>query len=110
MTTNNDFHGINNADDLNWIGIHDLHDAYNWFNDHIQTVPQNADRVLRVAQTIWTSYVDANGRWSAVNASTGRVKRLPVLHYRGARATRRMEIESRDPAAAGRRAARLNNE
>lgn len=85
MTTNNNFHGINNADDLRWIGINDLHDAYNWFNDHVRTVPQNADRVLRVAQTVWTSYVNHDGRWSAVNASTGRVKLLPVLDYRGAR-------------------------
>jgi len=110
MTTNNDFRGINNVDDLNWIGVNDLHDAYKWYNDHIATVPQNADRVLRVAQTIWTSYVSTNGRWSAVNASTGRVKLLPVLHHRGSRPTRRMEIDSKDPAAAGRRAARLNNE
>ena len=85
MTTTNNFHGINNADDLRWIGINDLHDAYNWFNDHVRTVPQNADRVLRVAQTVWTSYVNHDGRWSAVNASTGRVKLLPVLDYRGAR-------------------------
>ena len=85
MTTNNNFHGINNADDLRWIGINDLHDAYNWFNDLVRTVPQNADRVLRVAQTVWTSYVNHDGRWSAVNASTGRVKLLPVLDYRGAR-------------------------
>ena len=85
MTNNNDFHGINNAYDLSRLGINDLHDAYNWFNDHVRTVPQNADRVLRVAQTVFTSYVHADGRWSAVNASTGRVKLLPVLDYRGTR-------------------------
>jgi len=71
-------HGINNAEDLAWLGIHDLHDAYRWYNDHVRRVPHNAIRVLRVAQSVW--YVaDFMGRWKAVNSKTGRMKLLPKL-------------------------------
>ena len=46
-------HGINNANDLMFLGIYDLHDAYKWYNDHVRSVPHNAIRVIRVAQTEW---------------------------------------------------------
>ena len=72
------FHGINNADDLAVLGIHDLHDAYRWYNDHVRAVPHNAIRVLRVAQTVWVQY-SFNNRWKAVNNRTGNLKFLPNL-------------------------------
>ena len=72
------FHGINTSADLAWLGIHDLHDAYRWYNDHVRRVPHNAIRVLRVAQSVW--YVaDYKGRWKAVNSRTGNLKLLPKL-------------------------------
>jgi len=72
-------HGLYNADHLRWLGIHDLHDAYRWYNANVHRVPHNAIRVIRVAQTVFLSYVGLDGRWKAVNANTGRVKLLPAL-------------------------------
>jgi len=72
-------HGIHNADHLAWLGIHDLHDAYCWYNTNVHRVPHNAIRILRVAQTVFLSYVGLDGRWKAVNANTGRIKLLPNL-------------------------------
>ena len=73
-------HGINNAESLAWLGIHDLHDAYRWYNDHIRWVPYNAIRVLRVAQSVWPHTINTTtGKYSAVNAKTGRMKLLPKL-------------------------------
>ena len=74
------FHGINNADDLAVLGIHDLHDAYRWYNDHVRAVPHNAIRVLRVAQSVWTFTMNTTtGKYSAMNRGTGRMKLLPKL-------------------------------
>ena len=74
------FHGINNADDLAWLGIHDLHDAYRWYNDHVRRVPHNAIRVIRVAQSVWPHTVNTTTwTYKAVNAKTGRMKLLPKL-------------------------------
>ena len=95
---NSTFHsGINNADDLAFLGIHDLHEAYRWYNDHVAFVPHNAIRVLRVAQSVWTftmtwcrnahvavrqdgmSRMPMNWKYSAMNSRTGRMKLLPNL-------------------------------
>ena len=90
-------HGINNANDLMFLGIYDLHDAYKWYNDHVRSVPHNAIRILRVAQSIWPHtmtwcrnahvavHQDGMGRspmnykYSAINSKTGRMKLLPKL-------------------------------
>ena len=84
------FHGINNADDLAVLGIHDLHDAYRWYNDHVRAVPHNAIRGLRVAQSVWTTQWEIGGnparhlrngqpKYSAINSRTGKMKLLPNL-------------------------------
>ena len=73
-------HGINNADDLAWLGINDLHDAHRWYNAHVRTVPHNARRVLRVAQAVWVTTFDlADGRQRARNNTTGNITLLPKL-------------------------------
>ena len=72
------FHGINTSADLAWLGIHDLHDAHRWYNDHVRRVPHNAIRVLRVDQSVWF-VADFMGRWKGLNAKTGRMKLLPKL-------------------------------
>jgi hypothetical protein len=68
---NSTFHnGINNANDLMFLGIGDLHDAYRWYNDHVAFVPHNAIRVLRVAQATWTFTMNTTtGKHSAMNSS-----------------------------------------
>jgi hypothetical protein len=78
---NSTFHnGINNANDLMFLGIYDLHDAYRWYNDHVAFVPHNAIRVLRVAQSVWTFTMNTTtGKYSAMNRGTGRMKLLPKL-------------------------------
>ena len=80
---NSTFHGgINNADDLAFLGIDDLHDAYRWYNDHVQFVPHNAIRVLRVAQSVWTFSIDLGTdkvTYRSLNSRTGNMKILPKL-------------------------------
>jgi len=78
---NSTFHGgINNADDLAFLGIDDLHDAYRWYNDHVAFVPHNAIRVLRVAQSVWPHTINVTtGKYSAMNSRTGFFKLLPKL-------------------------------
>ena len=73
-------HGINNANDLAFLGIYDLHDAYRWYNDHVRAGPHNAIRVLRVAQSVWTFTMNTTtGKHSAMNVRTGFMKLLPNL-------------------------------
>ena len=73
-------HGINNANDLMFLGIYDLHGAYKWYNDHVRSVPHNAIRVIRVAQTEWPHVINVTtGKHSAMNRSTGFFKLLPKL-------------------------------
>ena len=78
---NSTFHnGINNANDLAFLGIYDLHDAYRWYNDPVKFVPYNAIRVMRVAQSVWTFTMNTTtGKYSAMNRGTGRMKLLPNL-------------------------------
>ena len=74
------FHSINTSADLAWLGIHDLHDAYRWYNDHVRRVPYNSIRVIRVAQSVWPHTINTTTwKYSAVNAKTGRMKLLPKL-------------------------------
>ena len=73
-------HGINNASDLAFLGIHDLHDAYRWYNKNVRRVPGNSIRVLRVAQSVWTFTMNTTtGKHSAMNLRTGFMKLLPNL-------------------------------
>ena len=80
---NSTFHnGINNAADLASLGINDMHDAYRWYNDHVQFVPHNAIRVLRVAQSVWTFSIDLGTdkvTYRSLNSRTGKMKILPKL-------------------------------
>ena len=73
-------HGINNARDLAFLGIYDLHDAYRWYNKNVRRVPGNSIRVLRVAQSVWTFTMNTTtGKHSAMNVRTGFMKLLPNL-------------------------------
>ena len=80
---NSTFHnGINNAADLASLGINDMHDAYRWYNDHVQFVPHNSIRVLRVAQATWTFSIDLGTdkvTYRSLNSRTGNMKILPKL-------------------------------